>query len=95
MIEKSAVTPTDFVHLDRTIKAFWCDEASAQKQRRRTGRLRDHFFSCEDLIGFRVRAESEANCTVLPNKSLSSWTGSPTLRPIRKRKGALATEPPL
>jgi hypothetical protein len=58
MIEKSTVTPTDFVHLDRMIKAFWCDDASAQKQRRRTGRLRDHFFSCEDLIGFRVRAES-------------------------------------
>ena len=54
------LTPADFVHLDRLIKTFWADRASAQKQRRLTRRLRDHLFSREDLIGFRVRAESES-----------------------------------
>jgi hypothetical protein len=51
MIEKSNVTPTDFVHLDRVIKAFGRDEASARKQRRLTGGPRNHVFSCQDLIG--------------------------------------------
>ena len=53
-------TPTDFVDLDRLIKTFGSNRASAQKQRRLTRRLRDHFFSREDLIRFRVRAESES-----------------------------------
>jgi class 3 adenylate cyclase len=44
--------------LDLLIKAFGADRASAQKQRRLTRGLRDHFFSREDLIGFRVRADS-------------------------------------
>ena len=58
MIEKLTVRPKDFVYLDRVIKAFGRDGASAQKQRRLTRRLRDHVFSREDLIGFRVRADS-------------------------------------
>ena len=58
MIEKLTVRPKDFVYLDRVIKAFGRDRASAQKQRRLTRRLRDHVFSREDLIGFRVRADS-------------------------------------
>ena len=52
-------TPTDFVDLDRLTKAFRADRASAQKQRCLTRRLRDHLFCHEDLIGSRVRAESE------------------------------------
>ncbi len=53
-------TPTDFVHLDRLTKTFGADRASAQKQRRLTRRLRDDLLSREDLIGFRVRAESKS-----------------------------------